>query len=311
MSYRNRRLAALALTPFLLVSIAACSSGGTASQAPSGGPSGSPSSAPSSESPSPSAAGGIEHKTGATDVLLRYEEGGGFMMAGYAAAQSPIFSLYGDGTVIFRNPMADPPPAQGPTTPFNPLRTVTLTEEQIVELLTLALGEGGLAAARPTYDNPMIADAGTAVFTIDAGGIKKAVSIVALDLEADASNPDGPARAAFKKLADRLGDFDQGGSIETSVYEPTSYQTSLVETPGMVDPATVTWPWDDLTVADFKPSPDPNGLSFPHATLTPDQVAELGVKDFQGGFLGLPLKGSDDKPYIVAVRPLLPDDVAQ
>jgi len=29
------------------------------------------------------------------------------MMAGYAAAESPIFTLYGDGTVIFRNPMAD------------------------------------------------------------------------------------------------------------------------------------------------------------------------------------------------------------
>ena len=38
------------------------------------------------------------------------------MMAGYSAAQAPIFTLYGDGTVIFRNPMEEPPAAQGSTT---------------------------------------------------------------------------------------------------------------------------------------------------------------------------------------------------
>ena len=37
-------------------------------------------------------------------MILRYEEGGGFMMAGFIATQAPIFTLYGDGTVIFRNP---------------------------------------------------------------------------------------------------------------------------------------------------------------------------------------------------------------
>ena len=53
---------------------------------------------------------------------------------------------------------------------------------------------------------------------------------------------------------------------------------------------------------------DPNGLQFPHATLTTDQVAALGLKGFEGGFFGTPLKGSDGKPYILAVRPILPDD---
>ena len=141
MSYRTRRLATLPLTPFLIVSFVACSSGAATSAPPSAAPSG----APESAAPSPSSAGGVEHKTGATDVLLRYEEGGGFMMAGYAASQAPIFTLYGDGTVIFRNPMLDVPPAQGSTMTFNPLLTTKLSEEQIGELLTLALGEGGLA----------------------------------------------------------------------------------------------------------------------------------------------------------------------
>jgi hypothetical protein len=304
MSYRTRRLAALTLTPFLLVSLGACSAGATASSPPSAAPSG----APASEAPSPSAAGGVEHKTGATDVLLRYEEGGGFMMAGFAASQAPIFTLYGDGTVIFRNPMLDVPPAQGSTMTFNPLRTAKLSEEQISELLTLALGEGGLAAARPKYDNMMVSDASTAVFSIDAGGIKKTVSVYALGMDPQAGDPDAIPKAAFKKLADRLADIDQGGSIATAVYEPETYRASIIESPGMVAPDIIDWPWADLTVADFKPDADPNGLSFPHRTLTTDEVAKLGVKDFEGGFNGLALRGSDDKVYTLALRPLLPDD---
>ena len=36
-------------------------------------------------------------------------------MAGFAAAQVPHFTLYGDGTVVFRNPSSRGPPAQGST----------------------------------------------------------------------------------------------------------------------------------------------------------------------------------------------------
>ena len=307
MSNQPRRLASLALTPLLLASVVACTSTGAPAASPSGAPSDGPSASPT-EAPSQSAAGGIDHKTGPADVLLRYDEGGGLMMAGYSAAQAPIFTLYGDGTVIFRNPLKDAPAAQGSTMPFNPLRTAKLSEEQIVELLTLALGEGGLAVARPSYDNPMVADVGTTVFTVDAGGIKKAVSIMALGMDVEPGNPDGPARTAFKKLADRLADFDQGGSIETSVYEPKAYRATLVDGGGMAAPDMVDWPWSDLTVKDFKPDADPNGLQFPHATLTPEQVAALGIKSVEGGFFGTPVKGSDGKPYILAVRPILPDD---
>jgi hypothetical protein len=307
MSNQPRRLASLAVAPLFLLTVVACNGGGAPAASSSAAPSAVPSARPT-DAPSPSAAGGIDHKTGPTDVLLRYDEGGGLMMAGYSAAQAPIFTLYGDGTVIFRNPVKEPPAAQGSTTPFNPLRTAKLSEAQITELLTLALGEGGLAGARPNYDNPMVADVGTTVFTIDAGGIKKAVSIMALGMDVDPSNPDGPARAAFKKLADRLADFDQGGSIETSVYEPKAYRATLVDGNGMAAPDVVAWPWSDLTVKDFKPDADPNGLQFPHATLTPQQVAALGIRNAEGGFFGTPIKGSDSKPYILAVRPILPDD---
>ena len=46
--------------------------------------------------------GAIDHPTGATDVVLRLEEGGGFVPIEFVATQAPIFTLYGDGRVIFQ-----------------------------------------------------------------------------------------------------------------------------------------------------------------------------------------------------------------
>jgi hypothetical protein len=248
----------------------------------------------------------VDHKTGPTDVLLRYDEGGGFVMPGFLASQTPPFTLYGDGTVIFRNNALEFPPPQGSVSMMNPMRTAKLTEEQIQDVLLLALREGGLAVARPKYENNMVADAGTAIFTIHAGGVDKTVSVYALGMEVQ--DADAPARAAFQKLAQRLTDFDQGGTFETVVYEPGAYRGILMGAAGVQAPDMRQWPWPDLKVTDFKPDADPNGLQFPHRTMTAEEIAKLDVKNFQGGFQGLVLTGSDAKPYTLSLRPLLPDD---
>jgi hypothetical protein len=291
----------------LALAVVACSSAGAPTSPPTAAPSGPPSTSPSaapSESPS---TGAIDHKTGATDILLRYDEGGGFVNPAFLASQVPHFTLYGDGTVIFRNPMLEMPEPQGSVGTFNPLRTTKLTEEQIQDLLTLALGEGGLAIARPSYENQMVADASTAVFTVHAGGVDKTVSVYALGMDTQGGS-DAPARAAFQKLGQRLTDFDQGGTLETSVYEPTSYRGVLMDATGIQAPDVRAWPWPDLKVTDFVTDADPNGLQLPHRTLTSADVEKLGVKDFQGGFQGLVLTGSDKKLYTLSLRPLLPDD---
>lgn len=307
MSYhRRRRLASLTLVPVLALVIA-CSSAGAPSATPTAVPSGSPSTPPSAAPSGSPLSGAIDHKTGSTDVLLRYEEGGGFVMPAFLASQAPHFTLYGDGTVIFRNPMLELPVAEGSVGMFNPMRTTKLTEEQIQEILLLALGEGGLAVARPNYENNMVADASTAIFTIDAGGVEKTVSVYALGMETQAG-ADAAARAAFQKLAQRLTDFDQGGAFETAVYEPQAYRAVLMEAPGVQAPDVRAWPWPDLKVTDFKPSADPNGLHLPQRTMTPADIEKLDVKNFQGGFQGLVLKGPDGKLYTLSVRPLLPDD---
>ena len=159
----------------------------------------------------------------------------------------------------------------------------------------------------PNYTNDMIADAGTAIFTIEAGGIKKTVSVYALGLEMEGV-ADGPARAAFKKLADRLTDFDQGGTIATDVYEPEAYRGILFEAPGIEAPDVRDWPWPDVTPADFKPDADPNGNQFPHREMTKAEIDLLGIKDYEGGFQNLVLRGPNGMTYTFSLRPLLPGE---
>jgi len=60
----------------------------------------------------------------------------------------PHFTLYGDGTVIFRNPMLEAPQPQGSVFLMNPLRTAKLTEAQ-TQLTDMSLV--GQYAVAPTW----------------------------------------------------------------------------------------------------------------------------------------------------------------
>jgi hypothetical protein len=262
----------------------------------------------SSPPPSPDF-GSIDHPTGPTDVVLRFEEGGGFVMPAFLATQAPAFTLYGDGTIVFRNAAAESLEPIGSVYPMSPFQTAKLTEEQVQELLTFALGESGLGIARPDYPNDQVADASTAVFTIDAGGLKKTVSIYALGLEMEGM-ADGPARAAFARLAERLQTIDAGGTIVTEVYVPAQYRGILLEgQPGVPDAKP--WPWTDIAPADFVSNGDPNAFQLPARVMSPDEVEVLGIAPFEGGFQGLTLIGPDDgRVYTFSLRPLLPDETA-
>lgn len=289
----------------LIVAVAGCSSG-TAGGSPAASPG-----SPDGESRPPASPefGAIEHPTGALDVVLRFEEGGGFVMAAWLATQAPAFTLYGDGTIVFRNQMQEPPPQVGSVSPMHPFRTARLTEEQIQDILTFALGESGLGIARPEYRNDLVSDASTAVFTVDAGGLKKTVSIYALGLEME-GDPDGPARVAFARLAERLQNIDDGGVVSTVEYVPVEYRGVLLDgQPGVPDAKP--WPWTNIAPADFVSNADPNAFQIPARVMSAEEVEVLGIDPFQGGFQGLTLIRPDDgKVYSFSLRPLLPDETA-
>ena len=295
-----------ALTAIVVV-LAACSRAGGGAGSPLAGST--PPSPPPTVNPSPSAAdtGRLDHPTGATDVILRMDQGGGFVAPSFLASQAPVFSLFGDGTVIFRDPVADPLPPVGGTIPNRPFKIAKLSEDQIQQTLRLAIGQGGLATANATYADHIVADAGTTTFTIDTGDLRKTVSVYALGIESPGST-DASARAAFLSLAQRLGAFDQGGAIKSDDWAPDRYRATLLD--GIAgDQKATDWPWKDLEPRDFTAVTDPNAMPMPTHTLTANQAAALGVASYQGGFQNLTLAAPNTgKVYSLALRPLLPDE---
>jgi hypothetical protein len=222
MSKRSVPSFALMLVPLLA---AACAGG-------SPGSSTVPSDSPASASGEPTT-NGIEHPTGAADVVLRVSTGGGFMIAGFAATEAPTFTLYGDGTIVFRDPTEVPPqpPANSSLMPGLPFKTARLAEPQVQALLQSALGDGGLGIARRKYDAPGYADASTTTFEVHAGGLDKTVEVYALSPDPDPSLPDIVARKAFAQLAERLAKFDQGGTLSAQPYVPAAYRGACSNRP--------------------------------------------------------------------------------
>jgi hypothetical protein len=239
------------------------------------------------------------------------EESGGFVPIEVAADGTPAFTLYGDGRIVFQQKVETFPESgpDGITRP-NPFRTAQLDEGQIEELLTFALGQGGLGAARDSYVDNRIMDAPNTIFTVNAGGLKKTVTANAIDME-PTGGPDDAARASLKKLADRLRDFDAGGTIASDVYVPVGYRGLLFERefdPAVPGPSPSPWPWPELAIADFTVGDGTTAPTFPHRALTADEVAALNIGDAPGGASGMFVDGPDGKFYSVILRPLLPDE---
>jgi hypothetical protein len=259
----------------------------------------------------PSVVEGIVHPTGASAIVLRLDESGGFVPAEFLAAHVPQFTLYGDGRVVFVSSNEILPERNDGVITGQPVKTATLTEAQVQDLLEYALRDGGLGAARADYQNPLVADAPTAVFTINADGATKTVSVVALGMDDPQPNADTAIKKALGELGSRLRDFDAGGSLGGTPYEAAAYEGVLTAQDGLEGVQFRDWPWTDLTPADFTVPNDPNVLPQGRATLTPEQAAALGVDSYENGIGGgVYLRDDDGKTYTFVLRPVLPDQAA-
>jgi hypothetical protein len=270
---------------------------------------------PTSSSPSPSPTTtpvpslGIDHKTGATDLVLRFDQGGGFIAPWAIVTQAPIFSLYGDGTIVFRDITAMAPQVEDGLGRGAPYRTARLSEPQIQALLQQAINDGALGVARTQYANDRVADAPTTVFTIHAGGLDKTVSAYGLGIDQQ-PGPDAVVLTALAKLAERLGQFNSTG-FETQPYLPARYRAMLLD-PQMVGAAKpIAWPWPDIKATEFAaPARDADSGTFPRRIVTADDVAKLRLTQIEGGLMGIPVMAPDGKVYALALRPLLPDETS-
>jgi hypothetical protein len=254
--------------------------------------------------------GRIEHATGLTDVVLRFDSYPDYGICELCGGWGPFtpgpeFTLYGDGTVIFRNDQAEPPPAEGPIIRATAFKVAHLDENRIQSLLRFALGEGGLWNARERYEAQDTDPVGSSIFTIRAGGIDKRVEVVG-------------SHVPFDVLTDYLRTFDERVNVSTRVWMPDHYWGLLIEVGSWIkngvlsepaDTDVVSWPWRGTAPGDFARRPsDPIGVN-PRRVMSSEDASVLGLSDNGGVVQRIYLRGPDNKTiYSFSLWPMLPDE---
>jgi hypothetical protein len=279
-------------------------------------------SATASPTAAPTQIPSIAHATGPTDVALRFEDRSGSSEFGGVFAPGPIFTLYGDGTVIFRNDLAMPPPAEGSIIRARPFLIVHLDEDQVQSVLRFALREGGLGSVRQAadqgcavYGGELTGDPWALQFTVHAGGLDNCVVVQALDrtLALDPEvDPDAVARSAFVALADYLRNFDL--QVPTQAWMPDRYWGILIGPGWPKCDTAIAWPWPDIAPEDFLLPKElalpewywPGGTAEERRVMSADEAAQLGFSGIAGG-VQICLVGPDGT-YFFALWPLSPAD---
>lgn len=185
----------------------------------------------------------IAHPTGAGDVVLRMEVGGGLLPVELAFGNVPALTIYGDGTVL--EPGAVPAIFPGPM--VTPMFQRTISEEGLQAVLRAAQ-EAGLLATPPSYESPasqQIADAATTVLLLQAGGGRWQHSAYALS----EATPSTPARQTLSDFVTRLGNLDQlagaGNLSAAKPFEPKAYRIHATPNPAPpqdLTPTVIAWP---------------------------------------------------------------------
>ncbi len=147
--------------------------------------------------------GGIAHPTGAGDLILRVDTGGGFVPQEYLLKDLPEWSLMGDGRVITQGPQIEIYP--GPALPN--LLQQQLNEDAVQEILRAA-EDAGLFGPDADYGYPCVMDAGTTTFTLNERGRTHVISAYALGLDAgECPDVDTEARDRLARFSNRLFDL--------------------------------------------------------------------------------------------------------
>jgi hypothetical protein len=239
----------------------------------------------------------IDHATGPTDVLLRFDvvvQPREVDLTGRWFRPGPEFSLYGDGTVIIRNELDQPFSVEGPIIRARPFKIAHLDEDQVQSLLRFAIGEGGLEDACERYDPQGDADI-YSIFTIRAGGLDRRIEVAG-------PSPLGP-------LEDHLRTFDADGTVSTGVWVPDRYWGNLIELVDLPGTDAVPWPWPDIDPKDFVVPPEYAFVTEGHRVMSTDEAAVLGLSDNGGVVQRIYLVGPDDTTiYVFSMWPILPDE---
>jgi hypothetical protein len=263
-------------------------------------------------SSTPSGDTGSPTPIGSGQLVLRIEQGGGFVPIEFNLTQMPMMSLYEDGLVI--TPGAQIEIYPGPALPA--LSQQHLSPDAI-QLLIQAAIDVGLDKDRDYTDlgSMAVADAPTTTFTLTVDGQTHVTNVYALDFDLGPahdkmSDEEFQARKdllAFQKNATDLSWLPDGSVTDQGVYRPTSLR--IFTSPYQPDPALtqdpIAWPLTpglDLFGESLQDAP--GGMRC--GTVAADAAVSL-----------LPLVEhanqltpwtSDGARYGLLFRPLLPDE---
>jgi len=259
--------------------------------------------------------------TGASELVIRVETGGGFIPVEYSLTQTPDFSLYGDGTVIVTGPMIEiwPQPA------LPNLQKTTVSQETIAGLLAAAR-DAGLFDTGVDYGIPSVADAPTTTITINANDKTYVSEIYALgfgqtiDTESGLSPSDldltsGQAEARERVLAftSKTGDLDAftSDTLQWEQYEFASlavfslpYDPDAPMYDDSVEPNHLDWPLGDLSTLGEAAPP----AGYRRAVVTGEDLDQL--RPLISLATRITLWKSGEREYYLYFRPLLPDENA-
>lgn len=297
------RLLVMVLIAFLPI-FAACGQDGedtdgetTSTTAPSG-PGTTDSTAPTDNGTS------FDHPEGADEVVLRVEEGGGLVPRETVYTQVPLFSLYGDGTVI----VSGPGEGSLPAAVMSELFTTQISEGAVQHILAAAR-DAGLLEDRD-YGRPAIEDAPTTTFLLSAQGTTAQTEVYALGYESSGGEDglDEAQREAREKLRDLRSRLLDPSSLTAEELEWEAY-----EYPGLhvfafpedrVGPTRLAWPLGNLEEMGAPVEGSIPGAR--HGVLSREDTDALRplleLITPETGWVGA------DVTYRLVFRPLLPDE---
>jgi hypothetical protein len=247
-------------------------------------------------------AAGIEHPTGATDVVLQLTLTGGFVPVEYNLRRVPAVTIYGDGRVIAEGAV----PAIFPGPAIFPLTEGRIDEAAIQDLLG-AIDEAGLNAGAIDFGQPPIADAPSTVLQLTTGTTTLVHSANALDIAAGQGlTPEQvDARKRLAAVVAKVQQVAMAAATAPYVAESLSAWVGPYQGEPATDPPVV-WP---LKVP-ITSGVDPNGFGFACIAVAGADVAALTELAAASANEASQWVAADDTnaTFRVVIRPGLPHE---
>jgi hypothetical protein len=249
---------------------------------------------------------GIDHPTGADEIVVQIATGGGFVPFTSRLAEVPEVTVYGDGRIV----MVGPTTLEFPGAALPNLQEGRLTEDEVQELLRAAERAGLLDPEPPQYGEPLVTDLPTTVVTVAAGGDEHRVAVYALDYQDD-TGLSREHRDARRRLRDLVRGIDADAvdrryrpEAMAVFVRPGDAQDDADSTGARPPPAVQEWPLGDLAGAG-----DPYGDSDPLTRCLVVSSADLDTVLAAAEQATAETRwASGGNAYALVFRPLLPDE---